>query len=153
MKLIAKNKKAYHDYDISYTIEAGIVLTGDEVKSLRVGQVSLKGAFATIKDGELFLINCHISPYEKAYMQREDLATRSRKLLLHKKELNRLIGEISRKGVTVVPLKLYFSKRNVAKVELGIAKHKKAAGKKQVLKERDIKRQTERELKGVYKYR
>ena len=127
-------------------------MTGDEVKALRAGHVRLTGSYATIHDGELLLINCHITPYEKAYRQREELATRSRTLLVHRKELNRIIGDISTKGITVVPLKLYFNKRSKIKVELGIAKHKKAAGKKQVLKERDIKRQTERELKAVYKY-
>ena len=147
MKLIAQNKKAYHDYDILETVEAGIVLTGDEVKSLRAGQVSLVGAFATVHQGELYLINCRISPYAQAYKKSEDLATRRRKLLLHKRELSRLIGDISRKGITIVPLKIYFTERNIAKVALGIAKHKKAAGKKQALKERDIRRETARELK------
>lgn len=153
MKLITKNKKAFHDYEILDTIEAGIVLTGDEVKSLRAGHVNLTGSYATIHDGELFLINCHITPYEKAFRHKEEDAKRTRKLLVHRKELNRLIGEISQQGMTVIPLKLYFNKKNLVKVELGLAKHKKAAGKKQALKERDIKRQTARELKDVYKYK
>jgi len=148
MKIVARNKKAYHDYEILDTIEAGIVLTGDEVKSLRAGHVSLIGAFATFHQGELFLINCHITPYAQAYKKDESFATRRRKLLLHKRELDRLIGDVSRKGITIVPLRIYFSKRNVAKVELGIGKHKKAPSKKKELKERDIKRQTQRELKG-----
>lgn len=152
MKIIAQNKKAYHDYDILDTFEAGIVLTGDEVKSLRAGMASLTGSFATIHGGELYLINCHITPYVKAFRKDEEAARKSRKLLLHKRELNRLIGEISRRGVTVVPLKLYFSDKNIIKVELGIARHKKAAGKKQALKEKDIKRQVQRELRGRYKY-
>lgn len=152
MKIVAQNKKAFHEYDILDKLEAGIVLTGDEVKSLRAGQVSLIGSFATVKDGELFLLNCRISPYSKAYIKDEDAATRTRKLLLNKRELNKLIGEVSQKGVTIVPLKIYFNKKNLAKVQLGISKHKKAAGKKQALKERDIKRQTQRELKDVYKY-
>jgi len=151
MKIIAQNKKAYHDYEILDKIEAGIVLTGDEVKSLRAGMANLTGSFATIHEGELFLVNCHITPYAKAFRKDEEQARRSRKLLLHKRELNKLIGEISRKGVTVVPLKLYFSNKNVIKVELGVAKHKKAAGKKQALKERDIKREAQRELRGRYK--
>jgi SsrA-binding protein len=148
MKLIAKNKKAYHDYDILETLEAGIVLTGDEVKSLRAGNVSLAGAFATVHKGELYLINCHISPYQKAFKKQEELATRRRKLLLHKRELDRLIGDVSKKGVTIVPLSIYFNERNIVKVEIGVCKHKKAAGKKQMLKERDIKRETERAIKG-----
>lgn len=152
MKIIAKNKKVYHDYEILDTIEAGIVLTGDEVKSLRSGMANLAGSFATIHEGELYLINAHITPYDKAYRKDENAARRSRKLLLHKKELTRLIGDISRKGITIVPLKLYFSNKGTVKVELGIAKHRKAAGKKQLLKERDIKREAERELRGRYKY-
>lgn len=153
MKIIAQNKKAYFDYEILETIEAGVVLTGDEVKALRAGQVRLTGSYATIHDAELFLINCHITPYEKAYRQREDMATRSRKLLIHRRELNRLIGDISQKGVTIIPLKMYFNDRSKIKVELGIGKHKKAIGKKTAIKERDIKRQTQRELKDVYKYK
>lgn len=152
MKIIAKNKKAYHDYDILEKLEAGIVLTGDEVKSLRAGGVNMVGAFATVHDGELFMINCHISPYDKAYIKKDDAARRSRKLLIHKKQLNRLIGDISRKGITIVPLMLYFNKKSKIKVELGLAKHKKAAGKKKELKERDIKRETQREISGRYKY-
>ncbi len=148
MKIVAQNKKAYHDYEILDTIEAGIVLTGGEVKSLRAGHVSLIGAFATFHRGELFLINCRISPYEKAYVKDESLATRRRKLLLHKRQLDRLIGDVSRKGITIVPLRIYFNKRSKVKVELGIGKHKKAPSKKKELKERDIKRQTRRELKG-----
>ncbi len=148
MKIVAQNKKAFHDYDILETLEAGIVLTGDEVKSLRAGNVSLKGAFATFHKGELFLINCHISPYTKAYIKDEELATRRRKLLLHKRELMKLLGGVARKGTTIIPLKIYFSKRNIAKVELGVAKHKKAASRKKELKERDIQRETERMLRG-----
>ena len=105
MKLITKNKKAFHEYNILETLEAGIVLTGDEVKSLRAGKVNLVGSFAHVKEGELFLVHCHISPYEKAYMKDEDQALRSRKLLLNKRELSRLIGDVSRKGITIVPLK------------------------------------------------
>lgn len=148
MKVIVQNKKALFDYEILDRIEAGIVLSGDEVKSLRGGKASLAGAFATIHQGELYLINCHITPYSQAYRKNEEEATRRRKLLLHRRELTRLVGDISKKGVTIVPLKLYFNSRNIAKVELGIAKHKKAAGKKQVLKERDIERETKRELRN-----
>jgi len=153
MKIVAKNKKAFHDYDVLDRIEAGIVLTGDEVKSLRAGRVSLIGSFATVKRGELFLTNCNINLYSHAYEKNQERETRSRKLLLHKRELNKIIGDVSKKGITIVPLKIYFNKKNIAKVEIGICKHKKAAGKKQALKERDIKRQTEKELKDVYKYR
>jgi len=153
MKLIARNKKAFFEYEILERIEAGVVLSGDEVKSLRAGQVSLVGAFATVKNGELFLFNCTIATYDKAYMKDKDQATRSRKLLLHKRELNKIIGDVSKKGITIVPLRMYFTKRNLVKVEIGICKPKKAAGKKQALKERDLDRQTKRELKDVYKYK
>lgn len=151
MKIIARNKKAFHDYQILERMEAGIVLSGDEVKSLRAGKVSLIGAFAVFKQGELYLINCLITPYDKAFDKKtEDEGRRARKLLLHKKELSKLIGQTAQKGVTLIPLSLYFNKKNLVKVEFGIGKHKKAQGKKQELKERDIKRQTRRELKGSY---
>lgn len=150
MKIITQNKKAYFDYEMLDTIEAGIVLTGDEVKSIRAGHVSLVGAFATIHDGELYLINMQVTPYERAYQQNKESARRSRKLLIRRRELNRLVGDISAKGVTVVALKLYLNDRNLIKVELGVAKHKKAPDKRQAIKDRDIKRETSRELK---KYR
>jgi SsrA-binding protein len=149
VKIVTKNRKAFHDYDILDTVEAGIVLSGDEVKSLRDGKVSLVGSFATVHDGELYLINCHITPYSKAYQKiDEQAATRRRKLLLHKRQLNKFIGDISTKGITIVPLSVYFNARNIAKVEIAVAKHKKAAGKKAALKERDIRRESARELKG-----
>jgi len=147
MKIITKNKRAFHDYEIKYTVEAGIVLTGDEIKSIRQGNVSLVDAFATVHDGEITMINCYIAPYSHAY-KKEDTSRRSRKLLLHRKEIDKLIGEISRKGLTLIPLKLYFSKKGYVKVELGVAKSKKKVDKKRELREKDIKRQTERELKG-----
>jgi len=147
VKVVTKNKKAYHDYEILETLEVGIMLTGDEVKSLRAGHVSLIGSFAMVYKGELYLNNCQITPYQQAYSKSDEMVTRRRKLLLHKRELNKLIGLVSQKGITLVPLKIYFNKRNIAKVEIGLAKHKKAAGKKQVLKERVIRRETHRELK------
>lgn len=148
MKVIAQNKKAFHDYDILERIEAGVVLTGDEVKSLRAGQVSLIGSFATVRDNELYLLNAMITPYTFAYSKSDEQARRSRKLLLHKRQLLKLIGDISKKGITIVPLKIYLNKKGLVKVELGVAKHKKAHGIKQELKERDIARQTQRELRG-----
>ncbi len=152
MKVVAQNKKAFFDYEILDRLEAGIVLSGDEVKSLRQGKVSLVGSFATVHDGQLFLLNCNITPYTQAFQAKKEDATRSRKLLLKRKEINRLIGDISRKGITIVPLKIYFNDRNLAKVELGLAKHKKAASKKESIKERDIKRETSRELRGKYRF-
>ena len=149
MEIIAKNKKAFHDFTILNTIEAGIVLSGDEVKSLRLKKVSLVGSFAVVHDGELFLVNCNIAGYDKAFQKADEgKAKRRRKLLLHKRELHKLIGDISKKGITIVPLKIYFNKKNIAKVELGIAKHKLAQGKKAALKERDIRRETDREMKN-----
>ena len=147
MKVIAQNKKAFHDYDILEKIEAGIVLTGDEVKSLRAGQVSLIGSFAIIRSGEMVLSNCRIAPYEKAYQKDEEAATRNRKLLLHKRQINRLVGEIAQKGITVVPLLIYLTKKNLVKLEIGVAKHKDAPSKKKELKERDIRRETDRAMK------
>ncbi len=148
MKIISQNRKAFHDYEILDKIEAGIVLSGDEVKSLRAGHVSLVGSFATVHNNELNIINMSITPYSHAYQKTDEYATRTRKLLLHRREINRIIGDISRKGITVVPLKLYFSDRGKIKVELGIAKHKKAYARKEELKERDIARETRRELKN-----
>ena len=147
MKLIAKNKKAFHDYTFSQTLEAGIVLLGDEVKSLRKHDVNLTGSFAVMNRGELFILNMHIGQYSHAFDKRDDQTRRSRKLLLHKKEISRLLGDISRKGVTVIPLSLYFSPKGKVKVELGIGVHKKAHQSKEEIRERDIARETRREIK------
>ncbi len=149
MKIVTQNKKAFFDYEIIDRLEAGLVLTGDEVKSVKAGNISLTGSFAHIKDGELFLINCNITPYSKAYQKVDDAALRTRKLLVHTKELTRLVGDISRKGITVLPLKIYLNERSLIKVELGIGKHKKAVNKKELIKERDIKRETQREIKKL----
>ena len=149
MKEISFNRKAYHDYTILDTFEAGIVLSGDEVKSLRAGNVSLIGAFATVHQSELYLINCRISQYAQAFLKKEDDdLSRRRKLLLHRSQLDKIIGDISRKGITMVPLKLYLSSRGLVKVLLGVGKHKNATDQRQTLKERDIKRETSRELRG-----
>ncbi len=146
MKIITANKRAYHDYEILETIEAGIVLKGDEVKSVRAKNVSLNDAFATLHDGTINLINCHIAAYSHAY-SKEDVSRQTRKLLLHKKEINKLIGSIARKGLTLIPLKMYFNDKGFVKIELGLAKHKKSVDKKQSIKERDIKRETQRATK------
>lgn len=149
IKIIAQNKKAFHDYEILENLEAGIVLKGDEVKSVRAGHVSLNGAYGVFHGNELMLVNCSITPYARAFDKKDDNATRSRKLLLHRKELDQLAGGITRKGITIVPLKMYLSDRGRVKVELGIAKHKKAADKKQELRERDIGRETARAIKNL----
>jgi len=146
MKIISTNKKAFFNYEISSSFEAGIALTGDEVKSIRNSNVSLVDAFAVINQGEINLLNCYIAPYSHAY-SKIDLSRRTRKLLLKRSEINRLIGDIARRGLTLIPLKIYFNDRGYVKVELGLAKHKKAINKKETLKERDIKRETQREMK------
>lgn len=150
MKIITTNKKAFFDYEVLDTIECGIVLRGDEVKSLRAGHVNMTGSFAIIHDGELNLLNLSISPYSHAYEKNEAEATRTRILLVHKRELMKLVGEMSKKGLTLVPLKLYFNDRAKVKLELGLCRHKKAASKKQEIKERDIARETRRELREKY---
>lgn len=151
MKIVAQNKKAFHDYEIIDRLEAGIVLFGDEVKSIRAGHVSLAGSFAQIVQDELWLKNCNITLYKQAYdliHKDEEYSVRNRKLLLGRREINDIISDIARQGITVVPLKIYFNSKNLIKVELGIAKGKKKADKRQALKERDIKRQTDREMRG-----
>ena len=145
-------RKAYHDYDILEKVEAGVVLTGDEVKSLRAGHASLVGAFATAYKGELYLFNAHITPYDKAYIKDEDKAKASRKLLLHRRQIDKFIANIAKKGITIVPLKMYFNEKSKIKVELGIAKGKNVAAKKSHLRERDIERETRREIKGRIKH-
>jgi len=147
-KTIIKNKKAFFDYTILYTLEAGIVLRGDEVKALREHKGSLSGSFAVPQRNELFLINCMIPSYSHAYEKDEAIEKRSRKLLLHSSEIMKIIGDISKKGVTIVPLEIYFNEKNKVKVALGVARHKKVGEKKEVLKERDIARETRRELKN-----
>lgn len=147
MKIITTNKRAHHDYIILETMEAGIVLQGDEVKSIRAKEVSLNDAFATVHQGAINLINCHIAPYSHAYTK-ADTSRQTRKLLLHKKQINQLIGAISRRGLTIIPLKMYLNDRGYVKLELGIAKHKNAVDKKHELRERDIKRETAREIKS-----
>jgi len=146
MKLIAENRRARFDYQILETLEAGIVLTGDEVKSLRATSGNLSDAYATAHGSDIFLINCYIGPYSHAYIKSED-ARRTRKLLLHRKEIDKLSGAISRKGLTIIPLKLYFSLRGRVKVELGIAQHKKTVDKRETIKERDMAREARRALK------
>lgn len=146
MKIIAKNKKAFHNYEIENRLEVGIVLNGDEVKSLRNGHVSLVDSYATVHQGEINLTNCYIGPYSHAYFK-EDKSRRSRKLLLHKKEINKLVGLISQKGMTLIPLKIYLNLKGLVKIEIGICKHKKAASRKKELREKDIMRSAQRETK------
>ncbi len=145
-KLICQNKKAWHDYFIEDRYEAGISLLGSEVKSLRMGKVSLGDSYAKIKNGEIFLVDAHISPYPYANQFNHD-PLRPRKLLLHKREIRRLTGKVQEKGFTLIPLRLYFSDGKV-KVELGLAKGKKQYDKREVLKRKAIEREMERGRKG-----
>ena len=138
-----KNRKALYDYSISDTYEAGIVLTGTEIKSIREGKANLKDSYAIVRNGEVFILNMHISHYENGSIFNHD-ETRTRKLLLHKNEILKIKDKISIKGYTLVPIKLYFSKNN-AKVLLGIGKGKKIYDKREVLKEKDINRQIRKE--------
>lgn len=141
-KVIAQNKKAYHDYFIEETYEAGIVLQGTEIKSIRAGRVNLKDAYAQIKNGEVFLFGMHISPYEQGNRFNHD-PTRTRKLLLHRREINKLIGETKEAGYSLIPLKLYL-KNGYAKILLGLAKGKKKYDKREDLKKKEAKREIER---------
>ena len=144
-KMIANNKKAYHDYFILDTYEAGIALAGTEVKSLRMGKCSIKESFIRIEDGEVFIYGMHISPYEKGNIFNKD-PLRVRKLLLHKSEINKLIGKTKEKGMPIVPQKVYFSK-SLVKVEIGLAKGKKLYDKRDDIAKKDQKREAEREFK------
>ncbi len=145
-KLLAQNKKARHDYAVLDTMEAGIVLTGTEIKSIRNGRINLKDGFARVRNGEVFLHNVHISPYEQGNLFNHD-PVRTRKLLLHKKQIVRLIGETKNTGVTLVPLKVYL-KNGFAKVLIGVAKGKKQYDKREDLKRKDIDRQIDRTLRN-----
>ncbi|HDP69539.1 MAG TPA: SsrA-binding protein SmpB [Actinobacteria bacterium] len=148
-KIVAQNKKAYHDYFIDETYEAGIVLQGNEVKSIRGGKVSLKESFAHIKGEEIFLHNMHISPYVFGRIEEQD-ARRKKKLLLKKVEIRRLIGKTKDKGYTLIPLKVYFSK-NLVKIELGLARGKKLYDKRRAIAEKTAKREVERALREKVK--
>ena len=144
-KLIANNKKAYHDFFILDTYEAGISLSGTEVKSLRMGKCSVKESFIRIENGEVFIYGMHISPYEKGNIFNKD-PLRVRKLLLHKAEINKLLGKIKEKGMSVVPLKVYF-KGCLVKVEIGLAKGKKLYDKRDDIAKKDQQREAQREFK------
>ena len=143
--IIALNKRARHYYEIVDTIEAGIVLTGSEVRSLRQGQVSLSDAYAEIRGGEVYLVNMHIAPYLHAGVLNHE-PKRDRKLLLHKQEIKRLTGKVSQKGYTLIPLSLYF-KKGFVKVELALAKGKSARDRREEIRRRDEKRILEREMR------
>jgi len=149
-RLIASNKKAYHDFFIEETFETGIELTGTEVKSLRENRASLRESFATIRDGEVWLHGVHIAPYSHGNRANVE-PDRKRKLLLHKKEIRYLIGKTKERGFTLIPLKFYFSPSNKVKVELGLARGKKLYDKRDAVAERDQKRDVERALRNRQK--
>ncbi len=145
IKVVATNRKARHEYEIIETMEAGIVLTGTEIKSVREGKVSLKEGFAIIKDGEVWLMDVHIAPYTHGHRDNHD-PRRPRKLLLHRREIDRLQGKLQEKGWTLVPLKMYL-KNNRAKVELALVRGKKKYDKRKAIAKRDAEREMQRALK------
>lgn len=147
-RTIAKNKKARHDYFIEDSLEVGIVLKGTEVKSIRQGKANLKDSFAQVENGEIFLNNLHISPYEQGNRYNVD-PTRKRKLLLHKKEISKLIGYTAQKGYSLIPLELYL-KEGLVKINLGVAKGKKLYDKRQDMAKKDAQRRIERHMSPKY---
>ncbi len=144
-RLIANNKKAYHDYFVEETYEAGIALAGTEVKSLRMGKCSIKESFIGVDHDEVYIYQMHISPYEKGNIFNKD-PLRTRKLLLHRYEINKLLGKQKMKGYTLVPLKVYF-KDSLVKIEIGLARGKKLYDKREDIAKKDMKREAEREFK------
>ena len=150
-KLIANNKKAKHEYFIEDVLEAGMVLSGTEVKSLRLGKGNIKESYAILKDAELFIQGMHISPYEMGNRYNED-PLRTRKLLLHKREINKLIGLTQKKGYTIVPLRLYFNEKGLVKLEIGVARGKKLHDKRHDIAKKDANRDMQRALRERQKY-
>ena len=146
VNIICQNKKARHDYFIEESMEAGIVLRGPEVKSLRAGKANLSDSYASVERGEVWIINCHISPYDPAYHLNSN-PLRKRKLLLHKKEINRLTGKFQEQGWNIIPLKLYFKDGKV-KVEISLAKSKKQHDKRETIKARQAKREIDQAMKN-----
>ncbi len=151
MKIVATNKKGYSNYDILETVEAGISLLGNEVKSLRMGMVNIKDSYAVVRNGEVFLVNLHISPYPYSSPFIKYDPERERKLLLHKNEIRKLYGKVRERGLTLIPLEIYFNERGKVKVKLALARGRKKWEKKEVIKEREIKKEIGRELKKRFK--
>jgi len=146
MKIVATNKTAYHNYEILESFEAGISLVGSEVKAIREGRISLKESYAEVRDGDIVLVKCHISPYEAANIFNHD-PLRVRRLLLHKREIRRLTGKIRERGLTLIPTKIMFNDRGKVKIELGLARGKREYEKRDVLKKRDTDREIRAEIK------
>lgn len=149
MKIVCKNRKAFYDYSIEETMEAGIILLGTEVKSLRNNLANLKDSYAIIRDSEATLLNCHISPYSHGNIINHE-PLRTRKLLLHKQQIEKLKGKITQKGYSLIPLKIYF-KNGLVKVELGLARGKRQYEKRESIKEKEAQREIEKALKGKNK--
>lgn len=147
MSILAQNKKAYHNYSIEDTTEAGIVLAGHEVKSVRLGQVSLQGAFVTIRGGEAFLRNAYIGKYKQASNLEGYDESRERKLLLHKQEINRLTGKTKERGLTLIPLELYTARKRI-KLKIGLARGKKQYDKREAIKKKELKLKIERVIRA-----
>jgi len=143
-KLLAQNKKASHEYEILETIEAGISLLGSEVKSCRMGRVNLKDSYARIKNGEIYLVDAHISPYPYSNRFNHD-PLRERKLLLHKREIKRLYGKIREKGLSFVPLKMYLNEKGKIKLEMALVKGKKLYDRREEIRKRDLEREMKRD--------
>jgi SsrA-binding protein len=145
-KVVATNRKAFHDYFIEERYEAGVMLQGTEVKSLREGRVNLQDSYASVRGSKVFLHQCHISPYSHGNIMNHD-PTRVRKLLLHKTEIHKLLGKTQQRGLTLIPLRIYFTKRGYAKVELGLAKGKKLYDRRETIKSREAGREVQRAIK------
>jgi len=148
-RTVASNRKARHDYHIEESFEAGIVLTGTEIKSVRQGQVNLRDGFVLVRDGEAWLMNVHIAQYEQGNRQNHD-ETRRRKLLLHRRQINQLHGEATQRNWTIVPLRMYINEAGRAKVEIALARGKQQFDKRQDIANRDAKRDIQRALKAAY---
>jgi SsrA-binding protein len=146
-KVVATNRKAFHDYHIDERYEAGIALQGTEVKAMREGRVNLKDSFARVDRNEVVLHNCHISPYSHGNIMNHD-PLRPRKLLLHRREINKLMGRTQQKGLTLVPLKMYFNGAGKAKVEIGLGKGKQQFDRREDIKDREARRDVERAMKA-----
>lgn len=144
---VADNRKARHDYFIDESYEAGIVLTGSEIKSIRAGRINLRGSYARVVNDEIWLYDTHISPYDQSGKYNNHEPTRPRKLLLHRREISRILGQVERQGFTLVPLRLYFKGRN-AKIDLGLARGKKLYDKRDDIAKREAKRDIERAMKS-----
>ncbi|MBK8574763.1 MAG: SsrA-binding protein SmpB [Elusimicrobia bacterium] len=151
IKIVARNRRAFHKYHVMETFDGGLALTGPEVKSLRAGDASLDDGFGRIDGGEVFLWNVHIAPYKQGSLHVEQTPTRRRKILLHKLEIKRLVGKMTTKGLTLIPLEIYFSETGFAKVKLGLAKGKTAPDQRADIKRKDLDRELRRNFSGRHK--